>query len=86
MAHDKPKGVTATSQESDEANIPANEFAENIYIFLYLFYLCGLLNVKDCEGGKGCPVIEVVSAWLKEATNEDDFKECVSIFQEFLIV
>lgn len=83
MAHDEPKGVNVTSQEGGEANIPANEFTEDIYILLYLIYLCGVFDVEDGEGGEGSAVLEVASAWLEEAANEDDFKECVGIFEEF---
>ena len=62
--------------------VPSDELVEDFDVFLQLFDRCRVLCIEDGEGGCGCTVIDVGTAGLDEATDEDDFKEGICIFQE----
>jgi hypothetical protein len=62
---------------------PADELVEHIDIRLQVNHLRRLLRVEDSERRHGCAVIDVATSRLKEATNEENLKERVRIFQEF---
>jgi hypothetical protein len=61
---------------------PANEFVEHVNVLLYLLHLGGILGVEDGEGRFGCAILDVGSAWLDEAADEDDLEKSICIFEE----
>lgn len=62
--------------------IPSDEFVEDFDVFLQVLDRCRVLCIEDGEGGCGCPIIDVRTAGLDKAADEDDFEEGVCIFQE----
>jgi hypothetical protein len=63
--------------------LPANQFVENIGIFLHLVDLYWLRSLQNREWRERCTIIFNSSPWLEETANEKDFKESIRIFEKF---
>ena len=63
--------------------LPANQFVEDIGIFLHLVDLYRFWGLQDREWRERCAVILISSAWLEETANEEDLKERIGIFEKF---
>ena len=63
--------------------LPANQFVQDISIFLHLVDLYRLWSLQDREWRERCAVVFISSAWLEETANEKDFKESIGIFEKF---
>ena len=63
-------------------SVPSDEFVKDFDVFLQVLDRCRVLCVEDSEWRSGCTIIDVGTAGLDEATDEDDFEEGICIFQE----
>lgn len=62
--------------------VPSDELVEDLDVFLQVLDRCRVLCAEDGEGGCGCTVIDVRTAGLDEAADEDEFEEGICILQE----
>jgi hypothetical protein len=62
--------------------LPANQFVEDISVFLHLVDFYWFWSLQNREWRERCTVILVCSSWLKETSDEEDFKESIGILEK----
>ena len=65
-----------------QAHVPPDKLVQNIDILLHVRHLHRLLGIENGERRERGTVVEVASAGLEEAANEEDLKEGVRILEE----
>jgi len=73
----------AHTQREKNSYSPPDQLVKDLDKLLYLIDLGGGFDLKEREGGRGALCVEVQTAGLEKAADDEDVEKSIGIFEEF---